>query len=171
MSDTTAPKPKKKPGLRGAAKKEAFHHEAEKGIKDFRLGKPRAAGNDRLNYYLASTPFCKGTVQVFPKGQGDLDMHYHPGVDSFWMVLQGRVRFYSPDGVVGDYGVHEGLVTPHNARYWFESIDDAQDTHLLHIFASTGQKVAKNRIKVDRSKTKTVKSVRIGYPKDSAGGD
>ncbi len=171
MSDTTAPKPKHNSRLRGAAKKEAFHHEAEKGIKDFRLGKPRAAGNDRLNYYLASTPICKGTVQVLPKGHGDLDMHYHPGADSFWMVLQGRVRFYSPDGTVGDYGPHEGLVTPHNARYWFESIDETQDTRLLHIFAFTGQEVAKNRIMVDPSNTKTKKSVRIGYPKDSTGGN
>ena len=164
MSDTIAPETNSKPQPRGTAKKEAFHREAEKGIKDFRFGPPRAAGDDRLNYYLTSTPICKGTVQVLPKGHGDLDMHYHPGADSFWMVMQGRVRFYSTDGVVGEYGPNEGLVTPHNARYWFESIDETQDTHLLHIFAFTGQKVAKNRIKVDPSKTKTKKSVRIGYP-------
>lgn len=171
MSVTTSPKPHRKPGVRGADKKEDFHREAEKGIKDFRFGEPRPAGTDRLNYYLTSTPICKGSVQILPKGQGDLDMHYHPGADSFWMVLRGRVRFYSPEGVIGEYGPQEGLVTPHNARYWFEALDETQDSHLLHVTASTGQKVAKNRINSDPAKTKVVRSIRIGYPEGMGGGD
>jgi mannose-6-phosphate isomerase-like protein (cupin superfamily) len=170
MAGTTALKPHRKDGVRGADKKEDFHREAEKGIKDFRFHDPRKAGKDRLNYYLTSTPICKASVQILPKGQGDLEMHYHPGADSFWMVLTGRVRFYSPDGVVGEYGPQEGLVTPHNARYWFEAIDDIQETQILHITAATGQKVGKNRINVDASK-EVVRSIRIGYPEGSKGGD
>jgi mannose-6-phosphate isomerase-like protein (cupin superfamily) len=169
MATTTVAKSHRKTGEKGSDKKESFHREAEKGIKDYRFGKPRAAGNDRLNYYLASTPLCKGSVQVLPKGQGDLDMHYHPGADSFWMVLQGRVRFYSTEGEIGEYGPHEGLVTPHNARYWFESIDDTQDTQLLHITVPTGQKVAKSRVNVDPDRKDIVRSVRIGYPEGVKG--
>jgi len=49
MATTTATKAHRKAGEKGADKKESFHREAEKGIKDYRFGKPRAAGNDRLN--------------------------------------------------------------------------------------------------------------------------
>ena len=54
---------------------------------------------------------------------------------SFWMVLKGRVRFYGPDDVlIGEFGPHEGTITPRYARYWFENVGD-EDLEILQVGA------------------------------------
>ena len=73
----------------------------------------------------------KGVVQVVKKHGGENNLHYHTRMDTFWMVLKGRVRFYGPgDVVLGEFGPHEGMVTPRYSRYWFENIGD-EDLELL----------------------------------------
>ena len=58
---------------------------------------------------LCRTDIMKGVVQVVKKNGGENNLHYHTGMDTFWMVLKGRVRFYGPDDVViGEFGPHEG---------------------------------------------------------------
>ena len=169
MSVATAAKTVKKHTLKGAAKKEAFHREAESHRQPFKFAAPAQAKDDRLNYYLAGSDILKGAVQVMSKGGGDLDLHYHPGGDGFWMVLQGRVRFYGPDGVIGEYGPHEGILMPRNARYWLEATDPSQDLHLLHVTASIQRKVGKSRINADAKRPDYAKSIRIGYPEGGKG--
>lgn len=83
---------------------------------------------------LCQTDIIRGAVQIVREG-GDNNLHSHTGMDGFWMVLNGRVRFYGPgDEVLGEFGRHEGIVMPRNAQYWFESCGD-EDLELLQVVA------------------------------------
>ena len=171
MDTTTTKKAPKKHTLKGADKKEAFHKEAESRIQPFQFASPAKATDDRkIFYWLGATDILRGSVQVVPQG-GDNNMHYHPGADGFWMVLAGKVRFYGPDGVIGEYGAQEGIMVPRNARYWFETADESVNLHLLHISAHTEKKPANSRINIDAIKPTYAKSIKIGYPEGSKGGD
>jgi hypothetical protein len=45
------------------------------------------------------------------------------------------VRFYGPDDVlIGEFGPHEGTITPRYARYWFENVGD-EDLEILQVSA------------------------------------
>lgn len=154
----------KKHELRGAAKKEAFHREAESRMVPFVFEPPEDVPDDaKILCHLARSDLLRASIQVIPEG-GDNNLHYHPGADGFWMPLEGRVRFHGPDGVVGEFGPNEGIVIPRNARYWFETADPEQELHLLHISAHTQQKVANSRINVDPPNDGYKKAVRINYP-------
>ncbi len=122
-------------GLRGAAKKEAFHQAAEAGVRSFAFARP---GIDfpnekkKIHVRLAGTNTCRASIQVLREG-GENNLHYHPNMDLIYMVLQGRIRFYGPgDKLIGDYGPLEGVLLPENARYWFESVG-TEEAHLLQI--------------------------------------
>lgn len=83
---------------------------------------------------LCQTDIIRGAVQIVREG-GDNNLHSHTGMDGFWMVLNGRVRFYGPgDEVLGEFGPHEGIVMPRNAQYWFESCGD-EELELLQVVA------------------------------------
>jgi mannose-6-phosphate isomerase-like protein (cupin superfamily) len=90
---------------------------------------------------LAATELVGASVQILSEG-GENNLHYHSGEDGFWMVLQGRVKFYGPDGPIGEYGPHEGLIMPHNARYWFEAVTSAGELQILHV---AGRRPTNNR--------------------------
>ena len=84
---------------------------------------------------LGQTDLIRGVVQCVKSGEGDNNLHSHTGMDGFWMVLRGAVRFYGPgDEVLGEFGVHEGIVMPRNTEYWFESCGD-EDLELLQVVA------------------------------------
>jgi mannose-6-phosphate isomerase-like protein (cupin superfamily) len=90
----------------------------------FRYAKPPAQETDKAIVDLGQTDIIRGAVQVVRKG-GDNNLHSHTGMDGFWMVLKGRVRFYGPgNAVLGEFGPHEGIIMPRNAQYWFESVGD-----------------------------------------------
>ena len=77
----------------------------------------------------------RGVVQVVKKNGGENNLHYHTGIASFWMVLKGRVRFYGPgDVVIGEFGPHEGTITPRFSRYWFENVGE-DDLEILQVAA------------------------------------
>ncbi len=122
-------------GLKGAAKKEAFHRAAEQAIHDFKFARPDIdfpSEKKKIHVRLAGTNSCRATVQVLSQG-GENNLHYHPNMDLIYMVLKGRVRFYGPeDKLLGDYGEMEGLLLPENSRYWFESVGE-EEAHLLQI--------------------------------------
>ena len=89
---------------------------------------------ERQGHAAASVAPIRGAVQVLKEG-GDNNLHSHTGMDGFWMVLTGKVRFYGPgDEVLGEFGQHEGIVMPRNAQYWFESCGD-EDLELLQVVA------------------------------------
>jgi quercetin dioxygenase-like cupin family protein len=139
--------------LYGEAKKEAFHLAAEEKIVSFGFARPDVVipAGKKLHVKLAGTDSCRASVQILNQG-GENNLHYHPNMDLIYMVLKGRVRFYGPGNtVVGEYGVHEGVLLPENSRYWFESVGD-EEAHLLQIAGyPKGAKMSK-RIPVEPAK-------------------
>jgi len=102
-------------------------------IKTFRYEKPATIDGDKMIVDLAGSDIIRGRVQVVRKG-GENNLHSHEGMDGFWLVLSGRVRFYGPgDEVIGEFGRHEGILIPRGEAYWFESADESQDLELLQM--------------------------------------
>jgi mannose-6-phosphate isomerase-like protein (cupin superfamily) len=96
--------------------------------------KPADQKDGKAIVSLCQTDIIRGAVQVVKEG-GDNNLHSHTGMDGFWMVLKGAVRFYGPgDEVLGEFGAHEGIVMPRGAEYWFESCGDV-DLELLQVVA------------------------------------
>jgi mannose-6-phosphate isomerase-like protein (cupin superfamily) len=149
---------------RGADKKEAFHRDAEARREPFKFRRPDVElKKQKAVHYLCESDIVKATVQIIPEG-GDNRLHYHPGADGFWMVLQGRIRFYGPDGVIGEYGPHEGILMPRNARYWFESADLSVELHLLYVAALTQEKVQNFYVPLEPKKPDHKPNLRFNYP-------
>ena len=100
----------------------------------FKYEKPGDQETDKAIVSLCQTDIIRGAVQIVREG-GDNNLHSHTGMDGFWMVLKGRVRWYGPgDEVLGEFGVHEGIVMPRNAEYWFESCGE-EELELLQVVA------------------------------------
>jgi mannose-6-phosphate isomerase-like protein (cupin superfamily) len=115
---------------------EQRHLEAEATVKGFSYVKPSGVGTAKGFVRLGTSPLLKSVVQVIKKSGGENNLHYHKSVDTFWMVLKGRVRFYGPDDVVlGEYGAFEGTITPRFSRYWFENVGD-DEAELLQVAAN-----------------------------------
>ncbi len=116
----------------------------------FKYDKPPAQETAKAIVGLCQTDIIRGAVQVIKEG-GDNNLHSHTGMDGFWMVLKGRARWYGPgDEVLGEFGVHEGIVMPRNAQYWFESCGD-EDLELLQVVAFD-RDVKNARVDVDAQK-------------------
>ncbi len=116
----------------------------------FKYQKPPAQDTAKAIVGLCQTDIIRGAVQVIKQG-GDNNLHSHTGMDGFWMVLKGRVRYYGPgDEVLGEFGVHEGIVMPRGAQYWFESVGD-EDLELLQVVAFD-RDVKTERIDVEAQK-------------------
>ena len=121
-----------------AKEREAWHAEQEAKIQTFRytnqFTKPEDFGRGKAMVKLGRSDILRGSVQVVREG-GETNLHYHTKIDSLWMVLKGRARFYGPDDVVmGEFGPHEGVLIPRGARYWFESAGE-EDLELLQVSA------------------------------------
>lgn len=113
---------------------EARIEEAEKDIKIYRYKKPEGIASGKARIELGRGGNVRGVVQVVKDG-GENNLHYHTDADSFWMVLKGRVKFYGVnDELLGEFGPHEGLITPAYTRYWFESSGD-EELELLQVGA------------------------------------
>ena len=121
------------------------HLDAESKVLPFAFNRPDVALAEgrKLHVKLAGTNSCRASVQVLNRG-GENNLHYHPNMDLIYMVLKGRVAFYGPgDKVIGEFGVHEGILLPENSRYWFKSVGD-EEAHLLQIAGyPRGAKAAK----------------------------
>ena len=102
--------------------------------RTFKYEKPPSQETAKAIVGLCQTDIIRGAVQVIKEG-GDNNLHSHTGMDGFWMVLKGRARYYGPgDEVLGEFGVHEGIVMPRGAQYWFESVGD-ETLELLQVVA------------------------------------
>jgi mannose-6-phosphate isomerase-like protein (cupin superfamily) len=123
--------------------------EAEKSIVSFAYEKPGEVNAVKGWVALGRVGSLRGVVQVVKKEGGENNLHYHTTIDSFWMVLKGRVRFYGPgDSLIGEFGPNEGTFTPAYSRYWFENATD-EDLELLQV--SAFQPGAKNGGRTDAS--------------------
>ena len=142
MADTAA-----KPERKSARPKNAAPRTPQK----FSYKKPESQETAKAITSLCQTDIIRGAVQIVKEG-GDNNLHSHTGMDGFWMVLKGAVRFYGArDEVLGEFGVHEGIVMPRNAEYWFESCGD-EDLELLQVVAFD-RDVKNERVDVNARKT------------------
>jgi mannose-6-phosphate isomerase-like protein (cupin superfamily) len=101
----------------------------------FRHVKPADQQGGKAIVSLAQSDLIRGAVQVVKAGDGDNNMHIHTGMDGFWMVLKGRVKFYGPDdAVIGEFGPGEGILMPRGNAYWFAAVGD-EDLEILQVSA------------------------------------
>jgi mannose-6-phosphate isomerase-like protein (cupin superfamily) len=120
---------------------------------------------------LARTDHMIAAVQVLKEG-GENNLHSHPHLDGFWMVLGGRAKFYGENDVlIADLGPHEGVLIPRNTRYWFESSsDDVLELLQVEAFSKplrTNADLRADRIDHQPLKEATIKAVAIdGRSKD-----
>ena len=137
------------------------HEAAEADPVTFSYEKPEGVHAGKGFVTLGRKDIVRGAVQVVKKHGGENNLHYHTTSASFWMVLKCRVRFYGPgDVLIGEFGPHEGTITPRYARYWFENVGD-EDLEILQVSAfSEGAKssgrtdVSEQRFKIDTAATK-----------------
>ncbi|MDX1485537.1 MAG: cupin domain-containing protein [Alphaproteobacteria bacterium] len=113
----------------------ALHEKAEAMAATYRYAKPEKFDTARAAVKLAETDLLRARVVVLKPGQGENNLHYHTGSDSFWMVLRGRAAFYGPgDEPIGEFGPLQGTTTPRFFRYWFKNAG-TEDLEMLHLFA------------------------------------
>ena len=132
------------------------HLAAEATVKSFHYEKPSGVNSAKGRVNLGKADIIRGVVQIVKKNGGENNLHYHTTAASFWMVLKGRVRFYGPNDVlIGEFGPHEGTITPRYSRYWFENVGD-EDLEILQVSAfsegarSSGRTdVSEQRFKID----------------------
>jgi len=119
------------------------HRQAEADPLTFAYSKPSGVNAGKGFVSLGRKDIVRGAVQVVKKNGGENNLHYHTTAASFWMVLKGRVRFYGPgDVLIGEFGPHEGTITPRYSRYWFENAGD-EDLEILQVSAfSEGAKTS-----------------------------
>src|SRR3981189_3451564 len=111
------------------------HAAAEAEPTKFSCSKPSGVGAAKGFVNLGRRDIVRGAVQVVKKNGGENNLHFHTTSASFWMVLKGRVRFYGPgDVLIGEFGPHEGTITPRYSRYWFENVGD-EDLEILQVAA------------------------------------
>jgi mannose-6-phosphate isomerase-like protein (cupin superfamily) len=111
------------------------HLAAEAEPVTFAYAKPDGVNSAKGYVSLGRRDIVRGAVQVVKKDGGENNLHYHSTSASFWMVLKGRVRFYGPgDVLIGEFGPHEGTITPRFSRYWFENAGD-EDLEILQVSA------------------------------------
>lgn len=119
-----------------------------KPAETFSFAKPELGEKSKRVRLLARTDIAICATQVVREG-GENNLHSHTHLDGFWLVLEGRARFYTTDDeLVADLGPHEGVLIPRGFQYWFESSGDV-DLQLLQFEASArrlGDDIAADRV-------------------------
>jgi mannose-6-phosphate isomerase-like protein (cupin superfamily) len=97
---------------------------------------PQSLDRPKITVGLANSEILRVSVQVVqPKG-GETNMHAHPALDSTWLVLSGKAKFYGyGDTLVTEAGVNEGVFIPKGVPYWFEAAGE-EPLEILHITAA-----------------------------------
>ena len=99
----------------------------------------------------------RGAVHILREGSPD-HLHSHSTVDGFWYVLKGKAIFHGEgDTILGELGENEGILTPKDTHYWYESAGE-EDLELLQVLAINPEigwtRVNYEDAKFDRSKVK-----------------
>ena len=125
----------------------AANAETQPAYQTFSYKKPENLRNGKGIVQLAKSDIIRGRVQIVREG-GENNLHSHIGMDGFWMVLHGKVKFYGPgDVLIGEFGQHEGILIPRGAQYWFESSDPNEELEILQM-ASFEKGVKTQRVDV-----------------------
>ena len=104
------------------------------GLERFKYEKPVIEDKPKIIVPLAKSSVLNFHMQVAHEG-GETNLHAHAAMESMWLVLKGRIRFYDGDeSMFGEYGPMEGIHIPRAAPYWFESVGD-EDLEVMHIMA------------------------------------
>ncbi|MEA2639914.1 MAG: hypothetical protein QOF51_1308 [Chloroflexota bacterium] len=109
----------------------------EEGIAPFQVGKVHT---QLVRRGKSSQPLVRAgklgvSVQCVAADSGETNLHSHPGVDSAWMVLGGRAKFYTVnDRVLGELDHNEIISIPGGTPYWFEAVG-SDPLVILHITA------------------------------------
>ena len=83
-------------------------------------------------FHLRAGNLKVGLMRVNKDG-GENNLHAHPDVDSVWIVLKGKARFYGMNDVlVAELGPGEGVSIPKGVPYWFENKEE-EPMELYHI--------------------------------------
>ena len=95
--------------------------------------RPPMVAKGKTTQKLASTETLDLGVQVVAPDEGETNLHSHPGLDSAWVVLDGRAIFYGEnEEVVADLDKNEMIMIPEGTPYWFKSGPD-KPLVILHI--------------------------------------
>ncbi len=78
-------------------------------------------GNTETPLAMADKLWLK--IKVYAEG-GENQLHAHPHQDHSFIVLQGRARFYGPEGESRECGAFEGIMLPAGTFYHFSNIAD-----------------------------------------------
>lgn len=76
----------------------------------------------RTDTPLAATEDLSIRLKIYAEG-GENELHAHPGEDHSFIVLQGQVRFFDPDGEETVLGANQGIMLPRGNMYWFTAIE------------------------------------------------
>jgi len=88
----------------------------------FRL-KTQLLSRGRSDYLLASTDLMSVRIKCYAQG-GENALHAHPAEDHSFIVLDGKARFYGPEGEIAVLARNEGILLPKGTYYRFESCGD-----------------------------------------------
>lgn len=78
-------------------------------------------GNDRT--HMASTDRMWVFVNTYGPNSGENQLHTHANEDHTFIVLQGKARFFGPNGEETLLSRNEGIMLPRNTLYTFRSVD------------------------------------------------
>ena len=104
-------------------------------MRPFKYVRPELLDQPKVTVNLATSELLRVGVQVVqPKG-GETNMHAHPALDSTWLVLSGKARFYGyGDALIAEAGKLEGVFIPKGIPYWFEATGE-DPLEIMHITA------------------------------------
>jgi len=111
---------------------------------------------------LAATEDLSIRLKIYAEG-GENELHAHPGEDHSFIVLQGQVRFFDPDGEETVLGANQGIMLPRGNMYWFTAIE-GEPLVMLRIGSPNYQKLPEidrtdadgNPMRGDSKKNKSV---------------
>ncbi|MPZ13611.1 MAG: cupin domain-containing protein [Chloroflexi bacterium] len=99
--------------------------------------RPPMVARGKISNSLARSGLLGIGVQVVSPDGGETNLHSHPGIDSSWMVLDGKAIFYTTnDEVVAELEKNELVMIPSGTPYWFKASGD-EPLVILHITART----------------------------------
>lgn len=116
----------------------------------------------RTDTPLAATEDLSIRLKIYAEG-GENELHAHPGEDHSFIVLQGQVRFFDPDGEETVLGANQGIMLPRGNMYWFTAIE-GEPLVMLRISSPNYQKLPEidrtdadgNPMRGDSKKNKSV---------------
>jgi len=73
---------------------------------------------------LADTGNLELKIRCYAVGGGENAMHAHHGQDHSFIILQGRARYFGPQGEERELARNEGIMLPAGCYYCFENCGD-----------------------------------------------